>query len=189
MSAPAYELRIAAHDRQPVHHVSLTRSRLYSRAIPGPASGRCFCADGDEGAGGCSPWARDRSFVDKHHSASARAAIRGHKDFAFTTLAPASGRHAIGTNNPNRAFTRRCRGTGGALRTLRAGRSRRAGRSSRSDLALFTCRPRWPGLALRAIASHHADGQRDSGYKTFHAHARPLDRRSGRIRMPPLDLC
>jgi hypothetical protein len=189
MPAPADELRIAAHDRQSVHCVSLTRSRLYSRAIPGPASGSCFCADGDEGTGGCSPRARNRSFVDKHHSASARAAIRGHKDFAFTTLAPASGRHAIGTNDPNRTFTRRCRGTGGALRPLRAGRSRRAGRSGRSDLALFTGRSGRPGLALRAIASRHTDGQRDSGYKTFHAHARPFGRRPGRIRMPPLERC
>ena len=188
MPAPADELSIAAHDHNSALRRADSEPALLSRHSRA-ASGSRFCADGDEGTGGCSPWARDRSFVDKHHSASARAAIRGHKDFAFTTLAPASGRHAIGTNDPNRAFTRRCRGTGGALRPLRAGRSRRAGRSGRSDLALFTGRSGRPGLALRAIASRHTDGQRDSGYKTFHTHARPFGRRPGRIRMPPLERC
>src|SRR5262245_62260297 len=66
---------------------------------------RCFLAHNYQRACGRASWTSDRSLVDKGHSTPARTAVCDDQNLVLVTLASARCSLAVGTHDPQRAFT------------------------------------------------------------------------------------
>jgi hypothetical protein len=132
----------------------------------------CLRANHDERASSRASWAADCSFIDEGHRTSARTAICDHKHLVLITFGSAGCPLAIGTRNPH--GVRSARRTFRALETGRSRwpcRARRSRRTYRARFAFFTRRSDRTGIALRALTSCYANGERDYNCNTSDVHA------------------